>query len=77
LLPNFYALLEGTDRDEREGGGSHSASSKILRLESFMLCYQIFTLYLKALTEMRERFCYSQTKLYELFATTCTDILYV
>ena len=45
LVPNFYTLFEGTDGDEREEGGLRkSASSKILRLESFMLCYQIFTL---------------------------------
>ena len=55
LLQNFYTLFKGTDGDEREEGGVRkSASSKILRLESFMLCYQIVMLYWKALTEMRE-----------------------
>jgi hypothetical protein len=57
-------------------GGSHSASSKILRLESFMLSYKIFTLYLKAQTAQTS-FTFDDAEDYAIYAIRqkCIHIL--
>ena len=59
----FKALPEMRER----GGGRKGESSKILRLESFMLSYQIFTLYLKAQTAQTS-FTFDDAEDYAIYA---------
>jgi len=61
--PPEKALPEMRER----GGGRKGESSKILRLERFMLSYQIFTLYLKAQTAQTS-FTFDDAEDYAIYA---------